>query len=238
MGTNYTKHIGDTGGYLVSHAVRESFQEAWFDPVFWGEQAVIVTKGGRGAAWFVHAPCGELVLRHFCRGGLPGRYIRRAYVFTHTDAVRSLAEFRLLNKLLKKGLPVPEPIAAGYCLRGPLLYHASLIIRRIPDAVPLSECVRDVSSGETWHAAGACVRRFHNAGVFHADLNCMNILVADQVYLIDFDRGRMMPEQAADGWKAKNISRLERSVKKCLEQLGAEERTQLWQDFLAGYLGG
>lgn len=234
MGTNYIKHIGDTGGHLVSHAVRNSFREDWFDPVFWGKQATIVTKGGRGAAWFIHAPCGEVVLRHFCRGGLPGRFVRRDYVFTRADAVRSFSEFRLLNKLLKKGLPVPEPVAAGYRLRGSLLYHASLIVRRIPHAVPLSECVGDASSSETWHAAGACVRRFHNAGVFHADLNCMNILVADQVYLIDFDRGRMMPAQANASWKENNLSRLERSVKKCIEH---EERAQLWQSFLMGYHG-
>ncbi|MGO3296424.1 MAG: 3-deoxy-D-manno-octulosonic acid kinase [Marinobacter sp.] len=219
----------------MSHAVRNSFQEDWFDPVFWGKRAVIVTKGGRGAAWFIHAPCGELVLRHFCRGGLPGRFIRRDYVFTRADAVRSFSEFRLLNKLLKKGLPVPEPIAAGYRLRGALLYHASLIVRCIPDAVPLSECVEDTSSAEIWHLAGACVRRFHNAGVFHADLNCMNILVADQVYLIDFDRGRMMRTQANASWKENNLSRLERSVRKCLGHVDAERRARLWHSFLAGY---
>jgi len=47
-----------------------------------------------------------------------------------------------------------------------------------------------------------------------------------------------MPVQAGHGWKESNLSRLERSVKKCLEQLDAEERGQLWQDFLAGYRGG
>lgn len=238
MGINYTKHVAGTGGILVSDAVRNNFQEGWFCPDFWGAKASVVTQGGRGAAWFIHAPCGEIVLRHFCRGGLPGRFVRRDYVFTRADAVRSFSEFRLLNKLLKKGLPVPEPLAAGYRLRGPLLYHASLIVRRIPDARPLAECIGDTSSREIWHSAGACVRRFHNAGVFHADLNCMNILVADQVYLIDFDRGRMMPENTGDGWKANNLSRLERSAKKCLKKLSVEEYMQLWQDFLAGYRGG
>lgn len=237
MGAGCIKHIGGTGGYLVSPAVKENFREDWFDPDFWGEQAVLITQGGRGAAWFVHGPCGEIVLRHFCRGGLPGRFIRRKYVFTHAEAVRSFAEFRLLSKLLEDGLPVPEPLAAGYRLHGPLFYSASLIIRRIPDAKPISECV-GASSGETWRAAGACVRRFHNARVNHADLNCMNILVADQIYLIDFDRGRVMPEQAGDAWKAGNISRLERSIRKCLGQLDDKVREGFWQDFLTGYQAG
>lgn len=221
----------------MSPAVEGSFREDWFDPGFWGDQAVLVTQGGRGAAWFVSAPCGELVLRHFCRGGLPGRFIRRSYVFTGADAVRSFAEFRLLHDLLGKGLPVPEPLAAGYRVRGLLFYSASLIIRRIPGAKPISECV-SASCGETWRAAGACVRRFHNARVNHADLNCMNILVADKIYLIDFDRGRIMPETAGDGWKQGNISRLERSTKKCLGQLDDKVREGFWQDFLAGYQAG
>ncbi|WP_298453317.1 3-deoxy-D-manno-octulosonic acid kinase [uncultured Marinobacter sp.] len=218
----------------MSSAVKESFREEWFDPDFWGGQAVLITQGGRGAAWFVEGSFGEAVLRHFCRGGLPGRFIRRSYVFTSVDAVRSFAEFRLLNQLLDEGLPVPEPIAAGYRLHGPLFYSASLIIRRIPGAKPISEYV-DASSGEIWQAAGACVRRFHNASVNHADLNCMNILVADQIYLIDFDRGRIMPEQAGDGWKESNISRLERSTKKCLGQLDDKLREQFWQRFMKGY---
>jgi 3-deoxy-D-manno-octulosonic acid kinase len=236
VGADYIQHKGDTGGYLVSLAAKEHFREEWFDPEFWGEQAVLITQGGRGAAWFIHAPCGELVLRHFCRGGLPGRFIRRGYVFTREEAVRSVAEFRLLNHLFKRGLPVPEPLAAGYGLRGRLLYTASIIVRRIPDAKPIAECV-STSSGEIWRAAGKCVRNFHNAGVFHADLNCMNILVADQVYLIDFDRGRIMPEQAGERWKKGNIRRLERSVKKCLGQLDSNMRDQFWQEFMAGYRG-
>lgn len=236
MGAGYIQHRGDTGGYLVSQIAEETFREEWFNPAFWGEQAVLVTQGGRGAAWFIQAPCGELVLRHFCRGGLPGRFVRRSYVFTRVEAVRSFAEFWLLNHLRTKGLPVPEPIAAGYRMRGPLLYNASLIIRRVPGAKPLTDYV-SASGVEIWHSAGNCVRRFHNAGVNHADLNCMNILVADQVYLIDFDRGRVMPEQAGEGWKKSNIRRLERSVKKCLGQLDGNLREQLWQGFLAGYHG-
>lgn len=230
----YLQYTESAKGYLVSQSVKEKFRNDWFDPDFWGEQAAPVALGGRGAAWFVHAPCGELVLRHFCRGGLPGRFIRRSYIFTCADAVRSFAEFRLLHQLSEAGLPVPEPLAAGYCMRGPLLYSASLIVRRIPDAKPIAEYV-SASSSEIWRAAGACVRRFHDAGVYHADLNCMNILVADQIYLIDFDRGCILPPKSESSWKESNISRLERSTKKCLQYLDSEIRETLWRSFLEGY---
>ncbi|RBP29117.1 3-deoxy-D-manno-octulosonic acid kinase [Marinobacter pelagius] len=218
----------------MARSFQNRFREEWFDPRFWGDNAVPVTKGGRGSAWFIRSKSGGLVLRHFCRGGVPGRFIRREYVYTRADAVRSFVEFRLLHKLFRKGLPVPEPVAAGYSRRGQLFYHASIIIRRIPGARPLAEFA-SASCVSSWRDAGACVRRFHDAGVFHADLNCMNILVADNVYLIDFDRGRLMPAGKGDDWKTSNISRLERSVNKTLADLDAPLREQLWQAFLDGY---
>jgi len=234
MEETYIRHVEATGGYLVAGSFQHYFRDAWFDPGFWGVRAAPVTKGGRGAAWFIRKDSGDLVLRHFCRGGVPGHFLRRGYVYTRADAVRSFAEFRLLNKLHSKGLPVPEPVAAGFRRSGLVFYHASIIVRRIPNARPLSEFA-SVDDLEVWREAGACVRRFHNAGVCHADLNCMNILVSDQVYLIDFDRGRIKSSREGDGWRLSSISRLERSVNKCLVELGAGEREQLWQALLSGY---
>ena len=235
MGKGYVKNVGATGVNLVARSFASQFNEMWFDPVFWGERAEPVTKGGRGSAWFVRADAGDLVLRHFSRGGLPGRFIGREYVFVREDAVRSFAEFRLLDELFCKGFPVPEPVAAGYQRRAGVLYHAALIIRRIPGAVPLAE-FNAADCLPTWHAAGRCVRRFHDAGVYHADLNCMNILVAEgRVYLIDFDRGRVVPRGRGDRWKSSNIDRLERSVSKCLSEIEGPARALLWQAFLEGY---
>jgi len=133
------------------------------------------------------------------------------------------------------GLPVPEPIAAGYVRHALVSYRAALIVRRIPEAKPLSS-FKSVEGTAVWHSAGECVRRFHDAGVYHADLNCMNILAADKIYLIDFDRGRMLPDSAAGNrWKAGNVNRLERSVRKCLGEVDAATRHVLWQAFLSGY---
>lgn len=236
MGDSYEVHLGATGGYLVAHSFQGRFREQWFDPEFWGDQASPVTTGGRGSAWFIACGTDDLVLRHFCRGGVPGRFIRRDYIFTRTDAVRSFTEFRLLNRLFHEGFPVPEPVAAGFSQRGLLFYQAALIIRRIPGAKPLSEFT-SASCVATWHAAGRCVRRFHDAGVYHADLNWMNILVADGVYLIDFDRGRLISSASKDDWRAANLSRLERSVKKGLGSLDSGVPKRLWQGFLDGYRG-
>jgi 3-deoxy-D-manno-octulosonic acid kinase len=233
----YSRHVGPYGGYLVASSYQQAFLEDWFDPEFWGSRAEKVTAGGRGAAWFIGFESGDLVLRHFCRGGLPGRLLRRDYLYTGTDAVRSFAEFRLLNKLHQKGLPVPKPVAGSFWRRGQIFYHASIIIQRIPGARPLSEFA-SISHLDKWHAAGVCVRRFHDAKVFHADLNCTNILVGNEIWLIDFDRGRIMADRSGDGWKASNISRLKRSLDKCLAPvLDMEQQGQLWQALLDGYHG-
>ena len=237
MGDAYIKHVEAAMGYLVACSFEKSFREEWFDPDFWNDQAIPVAKGGRGSAWFIYRESGDLVLRHFCRGGVPGRFLTRDYIYTRADAVRSFSEFRLLTRLHRDGLPVPEPVAAGYWRRGPVFYHASIITRRIPGAKPLSEFA-STSHLDTWRAAGTCIRRFHDAGVFHADLNCMNVLVSDQVYLIDFDRGHVMTNRERDNWKVSNISRLQRSVNKCLVNLDSGLREQLWQALLDSYQEG
>ena len=233
MAKTYEKNVGPTGGHLVARRFKDTFREEWFDPDYWGEQAEPVSKGGRGSAWFL-APetCEPLVLRHFARGGLPGRFIKRDYLFLGVDRVRSLAEFRLLDQLYQQGLPVPEPVAAGFIRRG-LFYRAQILITCIPDARPLADFTSE-SHASIWWDAGVCVRQFHNAGVYHADLNCMNILVADRIYLIDFDRGQRMNNSDGD-WRAANLRRLERSVAKFFDESEREIQGRLWRSFLAGY---
>ena len=61
---------------------------------------------------------------------------------------------------------------------------------------------------------GAMIREFHDVGLFHADLQIRNILVADEsVYLIDFDRARLI-EELTPRQRWKNLLRLRRSLEK------------------------
>jgi 3-deoxy-D-manno-octulosonic acid kinase len=81
------------------------------------------------------------------------------------------------------------------------------------------------------------VRRFHDAGVYHADLTAHNILAdeAGQLFLLDFDRGR----RRADGsWKARTLERLHRSFRKITQQDPAIKVSATdWQRFMAAYRG-
>ncbi|PAV25883.1 3-deoxy-D-manno-octulosonic acid kinase [Tamilnaduibacter salinus] len=223
---------------LVRNSLRAWFCFDWFRPPYWGDQAREVDDGGRGAAWFIESEYGHWVLRHFRRGGLPGRVVRSLYLYLGHARVRSVQELRLLRDLRSRGLPVPEPIAAGYTRTFGLFCRAAIIVGRIRGSVPLASYWRD-EDAPVWYRAGRCVRRFHDHGVYHADLNCSNILVTDQsIHLIDFDRCSLCPDSGPEaGWKRSNLRRLERSFGKMLANVDAASRERLWARFIAGYHG-
>jgi 3-deoxy-D-manno-octulosonic acid kinase len=168
---------------------------------------------GRGKAHFFVLQEVSAVLRHYLRGGWM-RFMGDRFLWTGLERSRALREWRLLSKLSEQGLPVPRPIAARVVRRG-FVYRADIIIARIEHTHALASRLQKsaLPSGQ-WEHIGRCLRRFHEAGVDHADLNAHNILLDDRdgIYLIDFDRGR----QRCDGqsWKRRNLSRLHRSLRK------------------------
>lgn len=198
-----------------------------FDPLTPCLEARPVTEGGRAAAWFVRTGGFEAVLRHYRRGGVVAKFIKNRYLWTGFAHTRSSQEFDLLLTLWRLGLSVPRPLGAAAWRHG-LTYRAALLTQRIPYAKPLAQCV-DL---ETWRRAGAAIADMHRMGVWHADLNAYNVLFDDhaKVWLIDFDRGRLMafltPTQ-----RASNLSRLLRSLKK----LSLTQHHPYWCALLDGY---
>ncbi len=210
-----------------------------FDPDNPELHAVTVTAGGRGSAWFVYLPSGESVLRKYRRGGMAARISDDRYVWLGAPRTRGFHEFRLLQTLRARGLPVPAPIAAAYWRNGST-YRAALLIERITGARSLGDAL-DAAQGDSaneiaWDAIGDCIARFHRAGAFHADLNVDNVLMdaQGQIWLIDFDRGAM--RKLALGWQRANVVRLQRSLRKRVGvALGSEPLASGWKRLLAGY---
>lgn len=202
------------GGLLFEASIAPDFREAQFDLDHWHAlDALSVASGGRGTVFFATAGAHAWALRHYRRGGLIGRWFDDHYLWLGADRTRAFREWRLLAHLSGLGLPVPRPVAARYRRRG-LAYTADLITVRIPGAEPLSRRLAGASApADIWARVGACVRRFHEAGVCHADLTTHNLLVDDAgtVHLLDFDRGRIRGEGR---WKAANLARLRRSLEK------------------------
>lgn len=218
---------------MVADAHAKDLVQGWFSPDYWGEGAQPVAAGGRGAAWFIQRKSGDWVLRHYLRGGLMARISHTRYIFTRPAAVRSINEFKILADLHQRGFPVPPPIAACYRRTGPF-YTAAILLARLPDVKPFAEFCAS-SDADIWRKVGVTIRRFHDAGVFHADLNCFNILVGkNSIFLIDFDKARFR-NCRHDDWKQANLSRLERSLGKLEELTEKPVFQELWRALLQGY---
>ena len=229
-----------TGAMLSDPAclgnVPQDGAESLFDAEFWRLRGELIdATRGRGSAWFVAAGSRQWVLRHYRRGGFIARFSQDRYVWAGEDRVRAFAEWRLLELLSRRGLPVPKPVAARYQRSG-LLYRCDLITQRIVDAKPLSEMLQDGGISEsTWRAVGRVIGLLHGAGADHADLNAHNVLLDARggVSVIDFDRGRL---RAPGTWALRNLQRLRRSLAKVSRGLPADRYSpQIWQWVLAGY---
>jgi 3-deoxy-D-manno-octulosonic acid kinase len=205
------------------------------------EGRVLATASGRGTAYIVD-PGGNRtwVLRHYRRGGLPRRLTRDRYVWIGRRLARPLRELRWLARLRGLGLPVPDPVAA-MVLRSGLWYQGDILTARVP-GTPLGEQLRKgVADAEAWFHIGVCIRRFHDAGVYHADLNVENIMIEGDdlghydVSLIDFDRVRRIRLP----WDGGKLGRLARSVSRVLgtDWLQEDRWARCWARLEDGYSG-
>ncbi len=215
------------GAILFDAERARQVEPDWFSPAHWDERARPVSVGGRGGAWFIDAPSGAMVLRHYLRGGWAANVSRDGYIWNGAEHVRSFAEFRLTRALHKRGLPVPRPLAACYRRKG-AGYRAAILIERLEGVHSLAERADIAAHDAPWEETGRLIARFHRAGLDHADLNAHNILfdATGQGWLIDFDRGRLrIPETA---WRERNLARLKRSL---LKLRGARDPAVVKADF-------
>lgn len=192
-------------------------ESEWFESEYWLRQNDLRGHAaGRGEVIFFEMRGREFALRHYRRGGLPARLIKDGYGWTGLQHSRAWREWYLLEYLYNAGLPAPRPFAARVVRRG-LFYTADLITHRIQGAISLAAALTQRSvDPETWRRLGAMLRRFHDVGIDHADLNAHNILLDDrQSYLIDFDNGKI---RSAGRWQKNNLQRLLRSLNKLAAQ--------------------
>src|ERR1700744_3785350 len=231
------KHDASAGGAMLYDGSRVSnLTGEWFDPRHWDARGEIEgTARGRGSTYYLKTDGRRLVLRHYRRGGAIARISHDRYFWQSENATRPFAEWQLTYRLHRAGLPVPAPIAARYQHNG-MSYTADLITERLPTVGSLAECLqKGTLSILTWVLIGRCVRRFHDLGVCHADLNAHNVLLSEEtVYLIDFDRCEL--RKAAGFWRDENLVRLRRSLEKTTYALPRDRFTEAdWHGLLDGY---
>lgn len=217
----------------------QSISPEWFSVEHWQKtDSVTGSSRGRYITWFVAHESQNWVLRHYYRGGLMEKFSKDAYLYTGLKQTRAFAELALLETLYEESFAVPKPIAAHIQRQG-LWYRGDIIIEHIADSEDLvAKLGREAMSAQQWQTLGACIAKFHQRGVYHADLNAKNILITpEQFYLIDFDRGELRTPQKS--WQQANLDRLLRSFNKekgKLDSLHFNE--QNWQDLMQGYQQG
>jgi len=222
------------GGILYDPVRLRKPESAMFTREYWRVRGALEEfVGGRGTVSLLHSQEGDWVLRHYRRGGFAARVSEDRYVWSGPDATRSFREWRLLAQLHAQGLPVPAPVAANY-EAGAFTYRANIITVRLENTRTLAATIASESLPKhRWQAIGRTIARFHAFGVHHADLNANNILLrGEEVFVLDFDRGRIRPRGA---WEGEVLARLQRSLLKVSRlQSGVHYSDDDWRALLAG----
>jgi 3-deoxy-D-manno-octulosonic acid kinase len=236
LGPEVKRGAAAGGAMLYDTSRAGNLSPAWFEPSYWQARGGLDGSArGRGTTYFIKAESNRFVLRHYHRGGLMARISADRYRWRDAESTRPFAEWQLTYRLHRAGLPVPAPVGARYRQAGSS-YTGDIITERLPTVGSLTECLRTGAlSVVTWIAIGRCIRRFHDLGVCHADLNAHNILLSEDgaVYVIDFDRAELRKPGI---WSDGNLVRLRRSLEKVTwgmppERFGESD----WHGLLDGY---
>lgn len=191
--------------------VREAHRDAVADALVEGRGCEPAHVGGRGTTLRFAYPGGSGIVRQYRRGGLVRYLLADAYFMDN----RPRAELEVHEYLYRAGLATPMPLGAAWSQRGPWFQGCYATQEmEAPNLLSLFEQNPDGISALA-RSCGAVIRRMHDLGVYHADLQVKNLLAdaAGGVYIIDFDKASRRALLGAKA-RARNLLRLRRSLEK------------------------
>lgn len=176
---------------------------------------------GRGAAPSVPLRRDvSVILRRYQHGGLFGGLTG----MLHLGPSRALEELHVTARAEASGAPVPHVVCLALWPAAGPFWSALIGTREERDARDLFEVLSACEDPRERRAllrdVGAAVRRLHDAGVDHRDLQLHNILVVEEggrrrIVVIDLDRAVYHPRgRLASRLRARNLGRLTRSAVK------------------------
>lgn len=128
---------------------------------------------GRGAVHVLSTPRGDVVAKRLSRGGVVGALARHSYA----DPARPLREAAAAEELAARGLRTP-PVVAARATRTGALWGLDVATARVPAEGDLLESLQARGPQPALVlAAGRTLRRAHDAGLRHRDLQVKNLLV-------------------------------------------------------------
>ena len=175
-------------------------------------------RGGRGGTRRIATGLGSVVYRE-CRRGGAVRWLGSLYLGFRP---RPFREYWTMLTARRLGLPVPEPIAGIVTPVVPGAYRGAILTLEVEGAVPLWEHLRAGADDDPIGRLAAALRRIHDAGLRHPDLNLGNVLVtaAGEIVFVDLDRASIRPGGLGDRDRARALGRIRRSARK-LDPAGA-----------------
>ena len=217
------------------------FSSRDFDPEHWLVQPdSSVLCGGRGGSLKFILQQQPMVLHRYLRGGMVARFLHDQYLWLGKKHTRPCKEQQVVEHARAMDLPVPRMLAYRIQQRG-LFYRAASINQFIENQGSLADYIgQQPLHGDAWAQLGGLIKKMHQAGIYHADLNANNILIdhAMGLHLIDFDKARLNP--AGTDWRQDNLQRLRRSLDK-IARYRAEQARPFhfveadWQALLGAY---
>ncbi len=190
------------------------------------------------------------LVRHYRRGGLLGRLLGDRY----WGAGRFFEEARVTERARALGVAAPAVLGVRAEKVMCRWYRGDFATREITGSRDLAfylqrwrdtgEVPADPLRSSLARKLGELLRRMHDAGIVHADLNVKNLLVriepacpdGVQAFVVDLDKARICPSVPAR-LRAENLLRLYRS----LEKQGFAGSVVGWRDrmgFLRAYCLG
>lgn len=197
---------------------------------------------GRGETFGVALGPTRAVVRHARRGGLVARVLDDWYA----GPPRFLRELGVSRHLAEAGVPTPAVLAGVAYLAG-IGCRADVATARL-DGQDLATLCSGLAAPEgearaaVFRAVGRLVRRLHDAGYVHPDLQLRNVLVARSgagptAYLLDVDTCRRLA-RGREVARALNLGRFFRSWTKWNRPGGARLTEADREAFELGYREG
>ena len=172
-------------------------------------------SGGRGTARRIATDQGTVIVRRYRRGGAMRWLGDRYFGFRP----RPFREFRVLLRARRRGLPVPDAIAAVVERRFGLAYRGHLLMREISGSLPILDFLRRHPDLDVVPLLARGLRELHDAGLWHPDLNLGNVMVVMRSYgaslaFVDLDRARLRDRPLGIAARRRGLRRLRRSAAK------------------------
>jgi len=189
---------------------------------------------GRGALARVEmAGGGALLLKKYRHGGL----LRGVLPDVFAGSGRMLRDLAASERARSQGIPCAAVAGLILVRRAGPLWTGYLLTDEIAGARTLDEALAAGDAGTLAAEAVRTVRRLHDAGVLHRDLNLKNLLVRNgEIFVIDLD-GARLADSPTPARRFANLSRLDRSYEKLFRGAGPlshDDRRSLLAVYCAG----